>query len=248
MGKAKKRGRSAKRQEEGMEVGKMENEVEGMYRRYAARQYEDWMWGTAERNEYGFPEVTMLFALVNLKRKLWKRYGFFYDAETIREVYPDNEIAEWVRAAFERREEPKVEWRDKEMSYEWCNDWCEKRTPTKIRTYDAELQVQARRRKYREATVNVGESQGARIPTRRKNAEDMAKLALSQEEERLIRQERDAFWQWRRNPVKAQHDAGEPDHLWWDALQGQDRSSQRMKRVATVKIVVKKGRLEGVEE
>ena len=177
-----------------MEAIGRSDEVEERYRRYAARQYEDWMWGTAERNEYGFVEVTMLFALVDLKRKLWKRYGFFYDAETIREVYPDNEVAEWVRAAFERKEEPKVEWRDEEMSYEWCNDWCEQRAPTRIRAYDAEVQVQARRRKYREATVVVDKSVGARIPTRRKSAEEVAKLALSEEEERLIREERDAFW------------------------------------------------------
>ena len=248
MGRAKKRGRSEKKQEEELEVVRVGDKVEGMYRRYAARQYEDWMWGTAERNEYGFPEVRMLFALVNLKRKLWERYSFFYDVETIREVYPDNEVAEWVQEAFGRREEPKVEWRDKEMSYEWCNDWCEKRAPTRIRTYDAELRVQARRRKYREISVNVGKSPGARIPPRRKSAEDMAKLALSAEEERLIRHERDMFWQRRRNPVKAQHDAGEPDHIWWDALQGQAGSSQGMKRVATARIVATKGNLKGIEE
>ena len=220
MGKTRRRRRKSKTKEEGgkNDVGQ-EGKAEEGYRRYAARQYDDWMWKTVEENAYGFPEAAMLFAMASLKRKLWKRYGFFYDAETIREVYPENELAEWVREAFELKKQPKVPWRDSEMSYEWANDWCEKRAPTKIRSYEEEMEVQAKRRRYRESGVAIDAGAGIRLPARRRSTEELAKLAIDDQEERRIQEERAAFWRRRRNPIKAQHDAGEPDYRRWDALQ-----------------------------
>ena len=38
--------------------------------------------------------------LIGLKMRLWRRYSIFYDAETIGEVYPENELMEWVWEAF----------------------------------------------------------------------------------------------------------------------------------------------------
>ena len=59
-----------------------------------------------------------------LKEKLWHRYNIFYDADAIGEVYPENEIAEWVWEGVKAKKEPHLVWRDRELSFEWTNDWC----------------------------------------------------------------------------------------------------------------------------
>ena len=230
MGKAKKRRRLSGEQEVKGEDAERGGDVEEVYRRYAARQYDEWMCRSVEENAYGFPDVTMLFAMADMKRRLWKRYGFFYDVETIREVYPENELAGWVRTAFERKEQPRVIWRDNEMSYEWANDWCEKRVPSKIRSYEEEVEVQLRRRRFRELEVAVGGCETVKIPTRRRSEEELAKQRLTKEEERRIREEKEAFWRRRRNPVRAQHDAGEPDQVRWDALQRRRASMSKVRK------------------
>ena len=42
----------------------------------------------------------------------------FYDADAIQEVYPDNKVARYVWEAFEAKREPRVAWRNREMSFE----------------------------------------------------------------------------------------------------------------------------------
>ena len=58
---------------------------------------------------------------MRIKQELWNRYGFFFDVDTIQEVYPDNEIASWVAKAYEDFSIGEVEFRDEEMSFERLN-------------------------------------------------------------------------------------------------------------------------------
>ena len=87
------------------------------------------MWGAIDGNCFVLPSVEMLTTLVRLKRQLWRRYHMFYDAETIEEVYPENELVEWVWEAFGEKAEPSVKWRDREMAHEWTNEWCGRQAP-----------------------------------------------------------------------------------------------------------------------
>ena len=69
----------------------------------------------------------------------------FYNVDTIEEVYPENELVEWVWEAFGEKTEPMVKWRDGEMAYEWSNAWCERQAPKRMRSFDEEVKVQERR-------------------------------------------------------------------------------------------------------
>ena len=181
--------------------------------RYGDYLYEKWMWESMEDNRFAFPTVSMWYWLVVLKEKLWQRYNIFYDADTIEEVFPENEVAGWVWEACNLKKEPRVVWRDRELSFEWTNDWCGRQAPREIRTYEEEVQVQLRRRRYREGTFAWNTGEGLKMPRRPRNRR------LTAEEEAQFCEERRFFWERRRCPCKAQHDAREPNHLKWDALQ-----------------------------
>ena len=56
-------------------------------------------------NVFAFPDVSMWYWLMRLKERLWKRYHMFYDADAIEEVYPENEVAEWVWEALQAKRE-----------------------------------------------------------------------------------------------------------------------------------------------
>ena len=130
-------------------------EEEGVFEidwRYGEYLYERWMWGSMEGNRFSFLTVSMWYWFVVLKEKLWQRYNIFYDADAIEEVFPENEVAGWVWEACNLKKEPRIIWRDRELSFEWTNDWCGRQAPREIRTYDEEMQVQLRRRRYREGT------------------------------------------------------------------------------------------------
>ena len=118
--------------------------------RYEMHLYEEWLWQSIRTKRYLFLSVKMIYALIRLKEQLWRRHRMFYDVETIQEVYPENELAEWVWEAFKKGEEPKIKWRDGEMAYEWTNEWCGRYPPKRMRSYEKEVEIQARRRKYRE--------------------------------------------------------------------------------------------------
>ena len=181
--------------------------------RYGDYLYEKWMWGSMEDNRFAFPTVSMWYWLVVLKEKLWQCYNIFYDADTIEEVFPENEVAEWVWEACSLKKEPRIIWRDRELSFEWTNDWCGRQAPREIRTYEEEVQVQLRRRRYREGTFAWNTGEGFKMPRRPRNRR------LTAEEEARFCEERRLFWERRRCPCKAQHDAREPNYLKWDALQ-----------------------------
>ena len=158
-------GRQQKRSR--VEVGIVEEE--GVFEidwRYEDYLYEKWMWESMEDNRFAFPTVAMWYWLVVLKEKLWRRYNIFYDADTIDEVYPENEVAGWVWEACNLKKEPRVVWRDRELSFEWTNDWCGRQAPREIRTYEEEVEVQLRRRQYREGTFAWNTGEGLKMPRR----------------------------------------------------------------------------------
>ena len=180
------------------------------------------MWGAMRENRFSFPDVAMWYWLMRLKERLWKRYNIFYEADVIEEVYPENEVAGWVWEALKAKREPRVVWRDREMSYEWLNDWCGRQAPKEMRSFEEEVAVQARRRRYREGVFPWNTGTGLQMPIRAK------KKILSLEEEARFLVERGQFWERRRAPVRAQFEANEPDHLRWDALQQERTQSHKV--------------------
>ena len=165
----------------------------------------------------------MLSSLVRVKQRLWRRYNMFYDVDTIEEVYPENELMEWVWDAWGEKAEPVIKWRDKEMGYEWTNEWCGRQAPKKIRSYEEEVQVQERRRRYREGKFAWSMCEGLRMPDLARKALEMSGNSLTQEMRDFL-EERRRFWERRRNPCKEQHDAGEPNHHRWDAVREEKAS------------------------
>ena len=157
-------------------------------------------------NRFAFPSVTMWYWLAILKERLWQRYNIFYDADAIAEVYPENEIAEWVWEACHAKIEPRVVWRDRELSFEWTNDWCGRQAPREIRLYKEEVAVQARRRNYREGVFAWNTGKGIEMPRRPRV------MKLTSEEEIHFLEQKERFWNRRRTPCKAQHEAKESNH------------------------------------
>ena len=199
-----------------------EKEEEEIDSRYGEYLYEEWMWGAMREHRFSFPDVGMWYWLMQLKTRLWERYNIFYEADVIGEVYPENEVAGWVWEAIRAKREPRVVWRDREMSYEWLNDWCGRQAPKKMRSFAEEVAVQARRREYREGVFPWNSGTGLKMPTK------MKKKILTLEEEARFLAERKRFWKRRRIPVKAQHEAKEPDHVRWDALQQERAQSHKV--------------------
>ena len=202
-----------KRLKKDVDVDEEEEEVYDVDWRYGEYLYDNWMWGSMRDNRFAFPSVSMWYWLSILKERLWQRYNIFYDADAIGEVYPENEIAEWVWEACHAKIEPRVVWRDRELSFEWTNDWCGRQAPREIRPYEEEMAVQARRRNYREGVFAWNTGKGIEMPRRPRV------MKLTAEEEIRFLEEKERFWNRRRSPCKAQHEAKEPNHIRWDALQ-----------------------------
>ena len=91
-----------------------------------------------------------------------------------------------------------------------------------MRSFEEEVAVQARRRRYREGVFAWNTGTGLKMPTRAK------KKILSLEEEAKFLIQRGQFWERRRAPVRAQFEAREPDHLRWDALQEERMQSHKV--------------------
>ena len=149
------------------EVGVVdEEEVYDVDGRYGEYLYDEWIWGSMRENRFAFPDVSMWYWLIVLKEWLRQRYNIFYDADAIEEVYPENEVAGWVWEACRAKIEPRVVWRDREMSFEWTNDWCGRQAPREMRSYEEELRVQSRRRNYREGVFAWNMGKGIEMPRR----------------------------------------------------------------------------------
>ena len=100
-----------------------------------------------------FPTFGCLVNMVRLKQLLWNRYGFFFDVDTIQEVYPENELAEWVINVIKMHEMATPVYRDDAMSYEVRNEFFCDPQPTRIRPYCEEVAVQHRRQLFREKYI-----------------------------------------------------------------------------------------------
>ena len=175
-----------------------------------------WLWALFYRNSYGFPTLGCLINVVRIKQMLWRRYHFFFDADTLQEVYPENEIATWVFAAWRAGRIAIPEWRDNELSYEVLTRSFENAWPRKLRSYEDEMLVQERRREWREAIVEgcPGEiAYYSQVRRRIYEGEELPRgLALIGDN---VIKERAKFWERRRNPDKGQHDAMEPNLSAW---------------------------------
>ena len=125
--------------------------------------------------------------------------------------------------AFKAKKKPWVLWRDRELSFEWTNDWCGRQAPREIRTYEEELEVQARWQKYREGVFAWNMGTGVEMPKRPQINR------LTPEEEANFLTEKERFWSRRRIPCKAQHDAKEPNQLKWDARQEEVRRNEEVR-------------------
>ena len=85
---------------------------------------------------------------MRLKHELWNRYGFFFDADVIAEVFPENELASWVIKVYDSYSIAKIEFRDEEMVCERTNWSFDDRCLRRMRSFAEELQVLNRRAKW----------------------------------------------------------------------------------------------------
>ena len=191
--------------------------------RQLQRIYDVWLWHAFYSNHHNLPTLGCLVNLVRLKQMLWRRYGFFFDVDTIQEVYPDSELASWVFAAWKTDDIALPEWRDMELSYEKRACWFEQPWPKRIRTYDKEIKLQAARDEWRKTVhwPHGGETPFfAQFRVRIWDGEELPRCLLAAEEH--ASRERKAFWVRRRKICMAQHHAQEPNRAKWDKENEQD--------------------------
>ena len=179
---------------------------------YHQRQFNKWMWQNFYDNRCCFPTLGCLCNLVRLKHELWNHYGFFFDVDVIAEVFPENKLASWVMRAYENYSIVKIEFRDEEMMCERTNWSFDDRCPRRMRNFEEELQVLDRRAKWRRFN-DFGEPGevmylpfiGQRIYV----GEEVPRCLLADDDR--IAAVHAQEWKKRRNLVKAQFDAKEPD-------------------------------------
>ena len=191
------------------------------------------MYALLYENPHRFPCWSFHLDVFRMKRVLWERYGTDFDVMTIREVFPDNELAEWVIEARLAGRRPSVTFRDAEILYERGFSFGEYTWPKQIRSYEEECRVQARRRHYREKTVDWPHpEEWMGLPEFRQQiyeGEELPEVLLAARRKEV--EANQAYWCRKRNPDKAQHEAQEPDFDRWDALQGRKRKLEE-ERVA----------------
>ena len=116
---------------------------------YKLHHFNVWIWEDFYGNPYMFPTLGCLCNVVRIKQELWNRYGFFFDVDTIQEVYPDNETTSWVAMVYEEFSIGLVEFRDEEMSYERLNWSFDDRWPKKMRDFVEEVSILRRQERWR---------------------------------------------------------------------------------------------------
>ena len=172
------------------------------------------------------------------ERRCGRRYGADYDVMTIREVFPDNELAEWViEARVAGRRTTSVVSGHVRLSYERSRfefrrvfEW-----PKQICSYEEECCVQEQHRHYREKTVMWPNIQKSGF----ENARDSGRPIYEGEELPEVHSSgsTDGGRSERRRtgnvgneiPEKEQHEAQEPDFDRWDALQARKRKLEEEK-------------------
>ena len=198
--------------------------------RELSRAYDMWLWAPFYSNPNKFVELACLVNMVRLKQMLWRRYHFFFDADTLREVYPENELASWVIKAWEEEEIAVPKWRDEELSYEVRNAYFESAFPRQIRSFAEEMEVQERRAAWREAEVLAFASElpyNCWVERRIYEGEELPRCLIEKDEAKL--RERAAFWAQRTAPDRKQHDAGEPNRTVWEKTELEARKRQKVR-------------------
>lgn len=186
--------------------------------RLPQRQYDIWLWWSFYRNPHDFEALACLVNMVRIKQLLWARYSLFFSAATICEVYPENEISEWVDRAYHKDEIALLPYRDEELSYEVRTKFFTDKWPKRIRSYEEEVATQRLRRRWRNADGVIRCGQVPYFPeiTRRIfNGEELPRCMLDAEAPQLAKGAK--FWKRRRNPVAEQHDAQESNRRRWSA-------------------------------
>ena len=107
---------------------------------YHQRRFNQWMWSNLYSNRCQLPTLGCLCNLVRLKHELWNRYGFFFDVDAIDEVFPENELACWVREAYDSYSAAKIVFRDEEMACERVNWSFDNRCARRMRGYEEEVE------------------------------------------------------------------------------------------------------------
>ena len=179
---------------------------------YHQRQFNKWMWENFYDNRCCFPTLGCLCNLVRLKHELWNRYGFFYDVDVIAEVFPENELASWVMKAYNSYSIAKIEFRDEEMVCERSNWSFDDRCPRRMRSYEEELRVLARRARWRRFNDFGEPGEVMYLPFIRQRiyaGEEVPRCLLIADDDIVARHVKER--EKRRNPDKAQFDAKEPD-------------------------------------
>ena len=198
--------------------------------RYHQQLFDVWLWKSFYQNPHMFPTLSCLVNMVRLKQLLWNRYGFFFDVDTIQEVYPDEELAEWVINCYKSNDIATPVYRDDEMAFERLNGFFSRSCPHQMRTYGEEVAIQRRRRLFRDSRVEF-EHGGvnwfdSRLRRRVFEGEVLPRCLIRADDQVLA--DRQWFWLKRREPSKAQHDAQEPDGKKWAALSQKQHASSKV--------------------
>ena len=186
---------------------------------YEQRRFNVWMWEDFYSNPYMFPTLGCLCNVVRIKQELWNRYGFFFDVDTIQEVYPGNEIASWVAAGYEDFSMGLAEFRDEEMSYEWLNWSFDDRWPKKMRSFDEEMRVLDKRegwRRMKSVFAPCGVMYYTSRDQRIYRGEELPRCLLF--DDTRIKNQNAYYWKRRRNIMKEQYDIKEPDWAKFDEI------------------------------
>ena len=137
---------------------------------------------------------------------------FSIDVDVIAEVFPENELASWVMKAYNSYSIAKIEFRDEEMVCERSNWSFDDRCPRRMRSYEEELRVLARRARWRRFNDFGEPGEVMYLPFIRQRiyaGEEVPRCLLIADDDIVARHVKER--EKRRNPEKAQFDAKEPD-------------------------------------
>ena len=194
------------------------------------RDFNVWMWRDFYVNPCGLPTLGCLCNVVRIKQVLFDRYGFFFDIRTIQEVYPDDEIATWVGAAFVKGVAARATFRDEELSYERLSAFFSPRNPTKMRSFEAEQRVQGRRLSFRDVAYLFEPQGDIFVPSVSIGVYTGEELSLwLVENDRSTAAARERYWKERRQPIRAQHDAQIVDRDEWRQLVRKRREENKVR-------------------
>ena len=116
------------------------------------------------------------------------------------------------------------------MAFECRNGFFSRSYPAQMRTYDAEVAIQRRRRRFRDSRVEF-EHGGvnwfdSRLRRRVFEGEVLPRCLIKADDQVLA--DRQWFWLQHQQPSKAQHDAQEPDKKKWAAPSQKQHASSKV--------------------